>query len=209
MLQGWFFPKSNPHDYNSKLPTPTDVNKLGVVGFQPEQLQQFMETATRNNQIRPTVYQGEYNIITRGMEHKILPFLRTWGISYYAHCPLAAGFLTGNFTKGTFFGTRFAPEHPLHQIFHDRYDNPELHQAVLKIEEAGRHFGICVREVALRWIFYHSALGKGDGIIIGCTSLRQIEENHDSFDAGYLPESVLLLLEQLWGSLRGARGELL
>ena len=33
---------------------------------------------------KPSCYQGDYNIITRGMEMKLLPILRHHGLSYNA-----------------------------------------------------------------------------------------------------------------------------
>ncbi|CAG8971539.1 hypothetical protein HYALB_00005435 [Hymenoscyphus albidus] len=183
--------------------------QLGVVGFQPDQLQDFLEVARINNRIRPTVYQGEYNNLTRGMEEKILPLLRAQGISYYAHCPLAAGFLTGNFTHGKYAGTRYATDHPLHHVFHERYDNEALHQALLEIENAGVEHGIPVHEVALRWIFHHSSLEKEDGVITGCTNLQQIKENGELIRRGPLPEDVVEIVGKVWRSLKAERGELL
>lgn len=33
---------------------------------------------------KPSCYQGEYNVVTRGMETKLLPILRAHGMSYNA-----------------------------------------------------------------------------------------------------------------------------
>ena len=33
---------------------------------------------------KPSCYQGEYNIVTRGVETKLLPILRTHGMTYNA-----------------------------------------------------------------------------------------------------------------------------
>ena len=159
--------------------------------------------------MRPLIYQGEYNVITRGMERKILPLLRANDMAYYAHCPLAAGFLTGNFTKGQYAGTRFAVDHPLHSIFHQRYDVPALHEAVRKLEVAGRQHDISVRELSLRWIFFHSVLGPGDGVITGCTSIEQIRENAQSIAHGPLPEILVEGVEEIWNSLAEGRSGVL
>lgn len=143
------------------------------------------------------------------MEKKILPILRAHNMAYYAHCPLAAGFLTGNFTKGQHAGTRFAVDHPLHHIFHQRYDVPALHEAVKKLEVAGRKYDISVRELSLRWIFFHSVLGPGDGVITGCTSVEQIRENAQSIAQGPLPEDVVESVDEIWNSLAEGRSGLL
>ena len=43
---------------------------------------------------KPACYQGDYNLITRGMETKLLPLLRLHGVTYNAFrcvilCPLS------------------------------------------------------------------------------------------------------------------------
>jgi aflatoxin B1 aldehyde reductase len=179
------------------------------VGFEPDQLQAFLDVASKHNRVKPTVYQGEYNILTRGLEKKILPLLRANGVSYYAHCPLAAGFLTGKFTNDRHAGTRFATDHPLHKVFHDRYDVPALHEAVKTLERVGESRGISVRDASLRWIFYHSALRGDDGVITGCTTLEQIRENAESVARGSLPDDMVKVAEEIWNALSASRGDLL
>ena len=62
---------------------------------------------------KPGCYQGEYNMIIRGIETKLLPLLRQHGMVFNAFRPLASGFLTVKFVKGKHAGTRFDDEHPL------------------------------------------------------------------------------------------------
>ncbi|KAF3396851.1 Aflatoxin B1 aldehyde reductase member 3 [Talaromyces pinophilus] len=145
------------------------------------------------------------------MTMNILPLLRLHNIAYRAYCPLAAGFLTGNFTRGEYAGTRFASDHPLHEIFWRRYDNENLHNAVRRIESLGKAFGgITVREVALRWAFHHSCLSaNGDGIIMGCTSVAQIEENVITVKQGPLPQEMCNLLNDIWESLEESRKDII
>lgn len=183
--------------------------QLGVCRFEPEQLEALLQICRANNYVKPSVYQGEYNVISRGMEQRILPILRTHNMKYYAHRALATGFLTGRFTKGHHSGTRFGDDHPLHQIFRDEYDHPVLHRAVDKIEAAGKENGIDVRDAALRWIFYHSMLGEQDAIIIGCTKLEQIRENAQSIARGPLPKILTEAVEGVWSAVSDSRGKVL
>jgi aflatoxin B1 aldehyde reductase len=39
----------------------------------------------RNRWVKPSVYQGQYNSITRRHEDEVLPILRNHGISFYAY----------------------------------------------------------------------------------------------------------------------------
>jgi aflatoxin B1 aldehyde reductase len=180
-----------------------------VVGFPPDILSALIHICQQHNYVMPSVYQAEYNVLTRGMEKKILPLLRAHNIAYHGYCPLAAGFLTGKFTRGEYAGTRFASDHPLHEIFWRRYDDPVLHDAVNRIDTLGKSLGgITVREAALRWVFHHSPLRGGDGVITGCTLIEQIEENAATIRRGPLPQEMCCLLDEIWASLEETRKDI-
>lgn len=58
-------------------------------------------------------------------------------------------------------------------------------------------------ETALRWCMHHSALrtrakGGNDGIIIGASSVEQLESNLKDFEKGPLPEDVVEALDKAW-----------
>lgn len=48
--------------------------------------------------VKPTVYQGMYNPVTRAVEAELFPCLRALNISFYAYNPLAGGLLTGRYS---------------------------------------------------------------------------------------------------------------
>ena len=55
--------------------------------------------------------------------------------------------------------------------------------------------------MALRWCVHHSKLDivdGDDGIIIGCTSVKQVEENLENLEKGPLPDDVVKALEDAW-----------
>lgn len=49
--------------------------------------------------IRPTVYQGMYNCVTRAVEAELLQALRVFGMRFYVYNPLAGGMLTGKYLR--------------------------------------------------------------------------------------------------------------
>ena len=56
-------------------------------------------------------------------------------------------------------------------------------------------------ETALRWCVHHSALkvmDGNDGVIIGVSSLKQLEGNLRDLEKGPLPEDVVQALDQAW-----------
>jgi aflatoxin B1 aldehyde reductase len=58
--------------------------QLGVSNFPPDLLEEFLQLCEENGYVKPTVYQGEYSAITRGMEKKLIPILRAHRIVYNA-----------------------------------------------------------------------------------------------------------------------------
>ncbi|KAF7896380.1 hypothetical protein EAF00_006394 [Botryotinia globosa] len=91
--------------------------RLGVSNFVPKLLQEFIQICEDNGFVKPSVYQGDCNLITRGMEKELLPILRAHSMSFFAFRALAAGFLTGNYSAGKSDGTRFSDDHPLGKAF--------------------------------------------------------------------------------------------
>jgi aflatoxin B1 aldehyde reductase len=54
-------------------------------------------------------------------------------------------------------------------------------------------------ETALRWCVHHSALkvkDANDGVVIGVSSLKQLEGNLRDLEKGPLPEEVVQVLDQ-------------
>ena len=72
----------------SPPPPPTRLTvaiaQLGVSNFLPNMLRDFLSVCEKNGFVKPTVYQGDYSMINRGMEKHLLPILREHGIVFNA-----------------------------------------------------------------------------------------------------------------------------
>ncbi|TGO24352.1 hypothetical protein BPAE_0105g00190 [Botrytis paeoniae] len=191
-------------------PPSPDINqtKLRVSNFPPKLLQEFIQVCEENGFVKPSVYQGDYNLITRGTEKELLPILRAHPMSFFAFIALAAGFLTGNYSAGKSNGTRFSDDHPLGKALQNLYGAPKLQQAMKDLENNLTPLGISGREASLRWIYYHSKLGDGDGIILRASKISQISRNVKSISAGPLSEEVVQNIEGIWDLLAEDRGEI-
>lgn len=186
-----------------------DRLQWGVCRFPPEKLKELLEICDMEGYIKPSKYQGEYNVLTRGMEENLLPILRAHKLQYNAHRPFATGFLTGRFTSGDYEGTRFASDFPLHFVFRKEYDDQALHRAVQGIAEVLKPHAISTHEASLRWILFHSSLGPDDGVIFGCSKISQIKDNIASINAGPLPPDVVSKMNKLWLTLGSTRDQIL
>lgn len=147
-----------------------------------------------------------YNAITRGIEPELLVTLRRFGLDIVVYNPIAGGILSGKYKSDEVPKEgRFSDSAVSGKIYRSRYFNDGTWQAIEIIEKAiAKHPGLTMVETALRWCVHHSKLnmrhnGKGnDGIIIGASSVAQLESNLNDLEKGPLPEDVVKALDEAW-----------
>jgi aflatoxin B1 aldehyde reductase len=59
--------------------------RFGISNFSPEQVEELVGIAEREGYVKPSVLQGQYNLLARKGEEDLLPVLRKHGIAYYAY----------------------------------------------------------------------------------------------------------------------------
>lgn len=146
-----------------------------------------------------------YNALTRNIEPELLPALRRYGLDVVVYNPLAGGLLSGKIrskdmevapTEGRFSDTAKSG-----RLYRDRYFKESTFRALEVVEKAVGEAGLGMAEVAFRWVVHHSALnvkGGNDGVIIGVSSVKQLEENLDHLEKRPLPEEVVKALDEAW-----------
>jgi aflatoxin B1 aldehyde reductase len=88
-------------------------------------------------------------------------------------------------------------------MYRDRYFKDATFQALKIAEDAAQKHNLTLLEIALRWCVHHSELktrlkGGNDGIIIGVSSLKQLEGNLADLEKGPLPDDVVKALDEAW-----------
>ncbi|KAK8103056.1 Aflatoxin B1 aldehyde reductase member 3 [Apiospora sp. TS-2023a] len=177
-------------------------DKLGVCNWPVDMLNNFIEVCEREGYVKPTVYQGNYNLLERGHE-TLMPTLRKHGIRFDAHSPVAGGMLSGKLTAGDVEGTRFGKDNMVGAFSKMQYDKPELHAAVRYLDELLKPSNIPSIEAALRWISYHSMLGPNDSIILGASKARYLTSNVEAIQKGPLPEDIAAGMAKVWDLASG------
>ena len=173
--------------------------KLGVSNFPTSMIEEWLALAEKENLVKPSVYQGQYNLLCRAYETKLFPILRKHNISFVGFSPLAGGFLLGNFTaEGVQSGSRFAVQSP----FTGWYDKPAMHEAVKRLRAIAEKTGMGMDELSLRWLAHHSILQDQDGIILGASKVGQISKNVAQIRNGPLDDGVAKELSALWEDLK-------
>ncbi|XP_054857299.1 aflatoxin B1 aldehyde reductase member 4-like [Eublepharis macularius] len=191
-----------------KLHKEGKFKELGLSNYAAWEVAEIYTLCKSRKWVLPTVYQGMYNATTRQVELELLPCLRHFGIRFYAYNPLAGGLLTGKYKytdkdqshqpPGRFFGNNWA------QIYRDRYWKEHHFQGVALVETALRQvYGSnppSLTSAALRWMYHHSKLqaDHGDAVIIGMSTMEQLQENLKCSEEGPLQAGVVEAFERAW-----------
>jgi aryl-alcohol dehydrogenase-like predicted oxidoreductase len=145
----------------------------------------------------PCVSQPMYNLLARGIEQEYLPMCRKFGVSTVVYNPLAGGLLTGKHRQDFILpGTRFDKN----ELYQRRYWHTQYFNAVERLRQIARSAGRSLVSLALNWLLHHTV---SDVIILGASSLAQLNENLAAAEEGPLPEGVVKACDQVWHDLRG------
>ncbi|KAI1457054.1 putative aldo/keto reductase [Annulohypoxylon moriforme] len=176
-------------------------DKLGVCNFPADMLAEFIDICEREGYVKPTVYQGLYNVIDRRHEGSVIDLVRRHSMQFVAHSPHGSGFLHGALTSGQVEGTRFT-EGNIMSTDARRYDTDKNHEAIRFLNKALEPHGISKPEVSLRWLAFHSKLGPEDAIIFGSSKIAQVKQNVEVIRKGPLPEDILAILDDAWNIVK-------
>lgn len=192
--------------------------KLGLSNFAAWEVAEVVNIARERKWVQPTTYQAMYNAITRAIEPELVPCCRKYGIDIVVYNPLAGGIFSGKYsTKDHTPDTgRFsAVSDRTGKMYRDRYFKDATFDALAVIEPVVKKHNLTLLETALRWCVHHSQLkvgtslgggggggGGNDGIIIGVSSLQQLQANLKDLEKGPLPEEVVKALDQGWDITR-------
>lgn len=177
--------------------------EMGLSNFPAWMVAEVCELCDHHGWIRPTVFEGVYNPLTRKAEVELNDCLDHYGMRFYAYNPMAGGLMTGRYDKFEDVPTdgRFT-HRPNYQ---GRYWKRSYFEAVDLIKTAASDAGITPIEATYRWLAYHSMLSgdRGDAILIGASKLNHLQQNMATVKAGPLPQTVVAAFEKAWSITKG------
>jgi aflatoxin B1 aldehyde reductase len=180
--------------------------RFGLSNFSAAEVMEVIDICEENNFVMPSVYQGQYNAICRGGEEELLPTLRKHNIAFYAYSPSACGFFSGNVTRATsgVSGSRWDAKSPLGAKYSNDYFHDPMFTAGEMVRQHAQQYGISGQAIGLRWIVWHSQLDaeSGDGVIVGASSRKQLEENLDILEQGPLPKELVKVIGMAWNMVK-------
>lgn len=178
------------------------IKELGLSNFPAWMVVDICHLCINKNWLKPTVYQGMYNGLTRNVENELFLALRKFNIRFYAFNPLAGGLLTGKHIK--YEDVPVEGRFSRLKSYRDRYWKENYFNAVNSIRTVCIKNEILPAEAAYRWLIHHSHLdGRlGDGVIIGASSISQLDKNLNNIKIGPLPAEIVEEFDIAWEAVK-------
>ncbi|GKY93155.1 hypothetical protein MPSEU_000283500 [Mayamaea pseudoterrestris] len=142
------------------------IQRIGMSNYHYLEMKRAFELCREHHLTPPTVYQGLYNPLNRMAETELMPLLRQHGCAFVAYNPLAAGLLTGKHQSANF-------------------------EALDIIQKQCHKDEISLVDATYLWLLQHSALTANDGVLVGASSLKQLDENLQACYKAAAPDAKL------------------
>ncbi|KAF9585859.1 hypothetical protein BGW38_000415 [Lunasporangiospora selenospora] len=183
------------------------IRRFGLSNHSPSQVDEIVSICKSKGYIAPTMYQGLYSPIARTGYLEIRDLLKKHGIHYYAYGIMAAGLLTGKnkFDEEPKEDARLHSTSFLSGHLRERYWHREVFAALDLLAKAAEKEGIPFAQATNRWMRHHSGLTKEDGILVGASSFKQLEQNLLDLEMGPLSPTLVDAYENAWKSVEHRR----
>lgn len=151
--------------------------RFGISNFNANALNNLLELSEKEGFIKPLFYQGMYNVLCRKVE-EVFPVLEEYDMDFWAYNPLAGGLLTGKYRDISFDALNKGSSND------SRFKNNKIYQNIFWKEEIlnGVNTFLNVKpeispiKKAFDWMLYHSELRQDDKIVIGVSTVEQLED---------------------------------
>ena len=146
------------------------VRYVGFSNFSAWQAAKFVGIQKQNNYSPFVAAQMYYSLLGRDLEYDIVPFCVDAGIGIVVWSPLAAGFLTGRYTredptggKGRLSGFDVLP-----------YDREKAHDLIDQMRAVAERHHASVAQIALAWLLAKPYVTT---ILLGSSKASQLDDN--------------------------------
>lgn len=172
---------------------------IGMSNYAAWQIMDALRICEKNSWAKPVVTENCYNMITRGLEQELVPFIREKKIGLVNFNPLAGGLLTGKYHRSApDEGTRFF-KNPNYQRRYWRDDN---FNAIEELNTLADSNGMSLIELAYRWCLSQKHV---TSVLLGFANEKQFNSNLKELEKEELPADILAVCDEIWKSLSGGR----
>ncbi|HYB26254.1 MAG TPA: aldo/keto reductase [Solirubrobacteraceae bacterium] len=148
------------------------IRYFGHSTFAASQIVEAQSTARERGHVPFRCEQPPYSILTRGIEHDVLPTCQRYGLGVIPYSPLAGGWLSGRYRKsGDVQGPASAARPSVRFDMSDPANQGKLDAAV-QLAQLAEASGITLIELALAFVLNHPAV---TAAIIGPRTIGHLE----------------------------------
>jgi aryl-alcohol dehydrogenase-like predicted oxidoreductase len=175
------------------------VRYIGVSNETSYGVASYARLADEHGLPRIQTIQNVYSLLQRGgFETDLAEMCRRADVSLLAYSPLAGGSLSNKYATSTaeeLRGARFN----LFEGYMKRYNDSLAREAVAEYARVAREAGITPAALALGWVRSRWFVASN---IIGATSMAQLKENLDAYDAPPLGDDVIAAIGAVYKKYR-------
>jgi len=173
------------------------IRYWGLSNYSCWQCCSFIHIAREMHAIPPVVTESVYNLLTRGLDDEMVPFLLEYKMGLTCFNPIAAGLLTGKHRQGLAEGSRLKDNFG----YNLRYVNDGNLDAVEKLAAVAEENGMSLLEFSLQWLLNQPAV---DSIIVGASKYEHIVQNVAlASEKKTLSPEALAACDQVWREAHG------
>lgn len=136
------------------------------------------------------IHQPSYSMFNRWVEHSLLEVLEHEGIGCIAFSPLAQGMLTNRYLKGIPPDSRAAKPHG----FLQESKVHEMLPKIMALNQVALKRGQLLSQMAISWLLKDKRV---TSVLIGASSVEQLEENLGALAASGFSEEELKRIEEI------------
>jgi aryl-alcohol dehydrogenase-like predicted oxidoreductase len=164
------------------------VRYIGSSTFQPSAVVEAQWTAQKRGRERFVCEQPPYSLLVRGVEADLLPTCQRYGMGVIPWSPLAGGWLSGKFRRGSEGDAE--PSSRRAQMLPQRYDlslpeNQRKLDAADALAQLAEENGMSLIEMALAFVIRHPAV---TAAIIGPRTMEHLESQLPAADVALSDE---------------------
>jgi aryl-alcohol dehydrogenase-like predicted oxidoreductase len=157
------------------------IRYIGHSTFPASEVVEAQWTARERGRERFRCEQPPYSILTRAVEHDVLPTCARYGMGVISYSPLAGGWLSGRYRKDSEVQ---GPMSPARQMLANRFDmslsaNQRKLEAAEQLSRLADEAGISLIEMAIAFVIRHPAI---TAAIIGPRTMAHLESQLTAAD---------------------------
>ncbi len=173
------------------------IRYYGISNFSAWEFCSMTHLAKEMCAVAPVVTQSVYNIVTRGIEDELVPFIKEYKKGLTVFNPLAGGLLTGKHTREkTADNSRFS----LEKGYAMRYLTENNYDALDELRKITADYNITMVKMAYKWLCDKDFVTSP---ICGVSKLEQLTENMGYFDEEKASPEMIAACDKVWDGIKG------